>query len=125
LSILSIRKEWIRKGLRPIRTFIENIHGVDRDKYELSFYDITHTIKCHNDLNEFWIAIQDPLKNDLVIDPTIGMEIVDLIKSLERGYMARREQLNQSIVPIDFSYYFASNGNSKFGDGISYFSFKD
>jgi len=84
LSKLNIDRFWKRNNPRPIRSFIEYIHGVDRNNYSLSFYNITSTIKCHSDLNEFWIAIQDPLKFDLMIDPYMGYEVVDLIDSLEK-----------------------------------------
>jgi len=117
LTLLDIKKNWTRKGVRPIRAFIENLFEVDRNNYPLSFYGVTKNITCHKDLKEFWKEIQIPLQEDIAKDPLFGMEIVDLIKSLERGYMSRKEHEEEKI---DFKEYYTTSGDSKYLDGISY-----
>lgn len=117
LKHLKIEKSWTRKGIKPIRTFISNMNDVSRDNFELSFFNITKSIKNHNDLKDYWDLIQEPIRIELEIDPIIAMEIVDLIKSLERGYIARDKDVNM----IEFGYYYNTDGTPKHGvTGMTY-----
>jgi len=118
LKELNIKKSWARKGMKPIRSFIAYIvdTGVSRDKYQLSFYNVIKNITCHKDLKEYWNEIQEPLKTDIMLDPILAMEVVDLIKGLEKGCFSNVELQDQ----IDFSEYYQEDGSSKYGEGISY-----
>jgi len=120
LNRLEIYKKWTRNGIRPIRNFIENIPKMETpgDSFTLSFYKITKVIHNHQELKEFWNAIQDSLKFDIDNDPKIAMEIIDLIRGLERGMIARDEELSDG--PIDFRDHYDNDGTLKYGNGISY-----
>jgi len=114
---LKIKKDWTRKTPRPIRSFVEKMN-VDRNNYSLDFFEIKQVIQNHKDLKEYWNRIQDVLDHELKIDPVIAMEVIDVIRGLERGYLSSR--MTTSLEQIDFSKYIDSNGASKIGSVISY-----
>jgi len=118
LEELEIQKLWIRKGERPIRTFISKMIEVSKENYPLQFGSISKNITCHDDLKQFWKDIQEPLVRESRVDPPLAMEVVDLIYSLERGYLARKEITKEEA--IDFSAYYDNEGKFKIGNFISY-----
>jgi len=105
LQSLKIYKGWIKRSspITTIDVFITEINEAPIDIYELNYYETRKSITNPAELKEFWLLIQDQLKKkDLEIDPYLVFEIIDIVKILEKRYMAISKD---NIEPLDYNYY--------------------
>jgi len=122
LEVLRVPRIWRRNGV--IYPFVKGMTNVDRSNFKLQFYDEEYFITCHSDLKDYWNKIQDKLKEekgtkeDTGKDEVRAMEIVDLIKGLERGYISKLEVDPSEY--INFQGWYGEDGKFSFGNGISY-----
>jgi len=88
LIVLDISKTWTRMGpVQPIRNFLDSIVSSETyfDNYILNFYGHKKSINNHSDLRDYWNLILPYLKES---EDVVIKEFVDLIRGLERGFMA-------------------------------------
>jgi len=90
LTELNIKKTWSKFDCQPIREFIQEIKdgNVSLKEYQLSFNTLrSKKIHSHEDLKEFWVQLE--IEFDKEQHKKIVEEMVELVKGLERGFMAR------------------------------------
>jgi len=66
------------------------------------FLMLKKLITNHSELIDYWKLIQDQLREEIELDPYVAMEIVGLIKILEKGYMASANDIN---IHIDYNHF--------------------
>jgi len=95
---LNVPKKWIKNG--PIRNFVENFKTGDCyiDNYTLNFFSEPTVITNHNQLIEYWENNKTKVSD---MESSVGLEIIDLIRSIERGYMCRGEVDENSRIQFD------------------------
>jgi len=110
LLTLGETPKWTRRGLKPIRSFIQIMNGHDRDNYKLSLFNITKKINNHDDLKDFWTQIQPFVLRLLKADPAMALELLDLIIGLERGFITSRKDQSKTFDKLDVSAFYDKEG---------------
>jgi len=92
-GVLDVMKKWSDNG--PIRNFVSNFKSGECyiDNYTLDLFDESVIIRNHNELIQYWNNNKTKISD---MECSVGLEIIDLIRAIERGYQCRGEIIDQT-----------------------------